>query len=302
VLRYGTPAALVATSAALALLAHAALVSASGQLPLETDVPESPSAGALELDAAYGLDRVRRARDEGHGTRTDMAAPRLLLDYGITDRVEARIDGTGALTHHPGGATAFGLEEISAGIKYRFLDQPEESDEEAGKANDTASEERQDRWAGEGPVSVSVFPQFSFPTGSRREGIRDAEYSVSVPLDVSRQQGDLTFVGEGAFQWVYHQRAGPNEFELGLAAFYDLTPRWTLLGEGRVNLPTVGQGTAEWLFNLGVLYELTDQLAVFGSAGRTFRASPRIEERTLMFIVGVEITYPAPPTESRPAP
>src|SRR5438105_1060154 len=41
----------------------------------------------------------------------------------------------------------------------------------------------------------------------------------------------------------------------------------------------------------GARYEVTDQFAVFGSAGRTFRASSRVEERPLMFLVGVEITY-----------
>ena len=302
-LRYGTPAAAVVPIwAALALLAHAARVSASGQLPLLTDVPDSPPVGALELDAAYGFDRVRRARDEGHGTRTDMSVPRLLLDYGITDRVQGRLGGAGALTRQASGATAYGLEDVSAGIKYRFLDQPEDTEDEVDKAGASASEEDEDRWAREGPVSASLFPQFSFPTGSPREGIREAEYSLYVPLDVSRELGALTLVGEGAFLWRYHERAGPNEFELGLAAFYDLTPRCTLLGEGRVDLPTIGQGTADWLFNLGARYDLTDQLAVFGSAGRTFRASSRIEERTLMFLVGVEITRAPPPTGSRPAP
>ena len=67
--------------------------------------------------------------------------------------------------------------------------------------------------------------------------------------------------------------------------------QWALLGEQRVNLPSVGQGAAEWLFNLGAQYEVTDQFAVFGSAGRTFRASSRVEERPLMFLVGIEITY-----------
>ena len=299
-LRYGTPAGppVVRIWGVLALLlAHAAAVSASGQLPLLTDVPDSPSAGALEFDAAYGFDRVRRASDgdlgPGHRTRTEMTVPRVLLDYGITDRVQARIAGAGALTRGPGGATAAGFEDISAGIKYRFLDQSTDSDDEAGwnKADASASEEDEDRYAREGPVSASVFPQFSFPTGSRQEGIREGEYSLFVPVDVSREFGALTFVGEGAFLSRYHHRAGPNQFELGIAAFYDLTPKWELLGEQRVNLPSVGQGTAGWLFNLGVRYDLTDQFAVFGSAGRTFRASSRVEERTLMFLVGVEIAY-----------
>src|SRR5437870_11956372 len=67
--------------------------------------------------------------------------------------------------------------------------------------------------------------------------------------------------------------------------------QWALLSEQRVNLPSVGQGAAEWLFNLGAQYEVTDQFAVFGSAGRTLRASSRVDARRLMFLVGVEITY-----------
>ena len=58
-----------------------------------------------------------------------------------------------------------------------------------------------------------------------------------------------------------------------------------------MNLPTVGQGTAEWLFNMGARYEATEHFALFGSAGRTFRASSRIAERTLMFVVGFEVTH-----------
>ena len=304
-LRYRTlagPTVVRSWAALVLLLAHAAAVWASGQLPLVTDVPGSPSAGALEFDAAYGFDRVRRASDgdvrPGRRTRTDMTVPNLLLDYGITDRVQVRIDGAGALTRLPGRSAAAGFDDISTGIKYRFLDQSDDSDDQtkgtkagATTAAHEESEKDEDRYAREGPVSASVSPQFSFPTGPRREGIREGEYSLFVPVDVSREIGVLTVVGEGAFLWRYHHRAGPNEFELGIAAFYDLTPKWALLGEQRVNLPSVGQGTAEWLFNLGAQYEVTDQFAVFGSAGRTFRASSRVEERPLMFLVGIEITY-----------
>ena len=161
------------------LLAHAAAVWASGQLPLVTDVPGSPSAGALEFDAAYGFDRVRRASDgdvrPGHRTRTDMTVPNLLLDYGITDRVQVRIDGAGALTRLPGRSAAAGFDDISTGIKYRFLDQSDDSDDRtkgtkagATPAAHEESEKDEDRYAREGPVSASVFPQFSFPTGPRR--------------------------------------------------------------------------------------------------------------------------------------
>ena len=53
------------SAALLLLLALAAAAEAAGQLPLSTDVPESPPAGALEFDMAYGFDRVQRATDEG---------------------------------------------------------------------------------------------------------------------------------------------------------------------------------------------------------------------------------------------
>jgi outer membrane receptor protein involved in Fe transport len=142
----------------------------------------------------------------------------------------------------------------------------------------------------QGPVAASIFPQWSFPAGRQREGVRDGEYSLYVPLDVSREIGDFTLVGEGAFLWRYHQRAGPNEFQIGLAAYYDVTPKLELLGEQRVNLPTHGQGTEQWLFNLGAAYKVNDRVTVFGAAGRSFAASSRVEENPFMVLVGFEVT------------
>src|SRR6266403_2808934 len=70
--------------------------------------------------------------------------------------------------------------------------------------------------------------------------------------------------------------------------------QWALLGEQRVNLPSVGQGTAEWLFNLGAQYEVTDQCAVFSSSGSRSRMAPRTEKRR----VGISASghYPTKPT------
>ena len=134
-----------------------------------------------------------------------MSIPRLLLDYGITDRVQVRIDGAGALTRLRVGRRLPASTTSPRGIKYRFLDQSDDDEAKGEKADASASEE-EDRYAREGPVSASVFPQFTFPTGSRREGIRGAEYSLFVPVDVSRELGALTFVGEGAFLSRYHHR------------------------------------------------------------------------------------------------
>lgn len=279
---------------------------AAGQLPLQTDVPDSPAKGAFELDVAFGIDRValpRAERRERRGrSRLDLTVPIILFDYGVTDRIQARIDGAVGVTRLPGGSTDNGVGDISVGVKYRFLDQAggtedEEPEQKAGTSKEEARQlthdgsEEEDRFAWEGPVSASIFPQWSFPTGPAREGIRDAEYSLFLPVDVGRDLGKLQVVGEGAFLWRYHQRAAPNEFEIGTAAFYDVTPKWELLGEQRVNLPTVGHGTAEWLFNLGARYEVNDHFAFFGSSGRSFRASSRIEERTYMVLIGFEVTH-----------
>ena len=143
-----------------------------------------------------------------------------------------------------------------------------------------------------GPVSISVFPQFSFPTGAVNRGLGSGEYSMNVPLDVARKFGKLYLITEFAFLWRYHDRSLPNEMELGLAAYYSITPRLDLLGEQRLNFKTSGSGATLWFITAGAQYQLTDEFAVFGSLGTSVAATSAVAPSGLASIVGFDLALP----------
>jgi hypothetical protein len=220
----------------------------------------------------------------------DMSAPIVQLNYGITDRVQGRVEGEIPMTTvaPDNGSLAVGFGDVSTGLKYRFMDQIN-----GLEYSDTCDPAQAKAPYGmQGPVSVSVFPQFSFPTGSMNRGLGSGEYSLEFPVDIARQFGKLYLVSEADFLWQYHDRSTPNQFALGLAAYYSVTDRWELLGEQRVGLSTSGHGATLWLMNLGSQYQFNDHFAVFGAVGTSVAATSAIAPSNFMMILGTDITLP----------
>jgi Putative MetA-pathway of phenol degradation len=268
---------------------------ASGQLPLDTEDPYSPCQGTLDSAVAYGADLTGPGREQlgeqKFRSHVDMVVPEVQLNYGLTPRLQGRVEGEVPLTTvAPNGSTEAGFGDFSAGMKYRFMD---EDDDDAPESDGTCDpDQSEDPYGLDGPVSVSVFPQFTFPTGSYRDGLGLGQYSLFIPLDVARQFGRLTLIGEAAFLWNYHERSEPNEVELGIGAYYALTSKFDLLGEQRFNIQTVGAGSAQWLMNLGAEYQLNDNLGIFGSVGTGISATLRVPQTSFTSLIGVDITLP----------
>jgi hypothetical protein len=266
---------------------------ASGQLPLDTEDPYSPCQGTLDSAVAYGADLTGPGSEElgqqKFRSHVDMAAPEVQLNYGITPRVQGRVQGEVPLTTvAPNGSTEAGFGDLSAGVKYRFMD---EDDDDAPESDGTCDpDQAEDPYGLDGPVSVSIFPQFTFPTGSYRDGLGLGQYSLFLPIDVARQFGELNLIGEAAFEWNYHDRSAPNEVEVGIAAYYSLTPKLDLLGEQRFNIQTIGAGTAQWLMNLGAEYQLNDSLGFFASIGTGASATLRVAQTSFTSLIGVDIS------------
>ena len=268
-------------------------VAASGQLPLLTEEPYSPCQGTLDSAIAYGADLIGPGSEELGQQRfrshVDMVVPEVQLNYGLTPRVQGRAAGNLALTTaSPDGAAEAGFGDFSAGLKYRFMDE-EDGPESDGTCDPDQSE---DPYGLEGPVSVSIFPQFTFPTGSVRKGLGFGQYSLFLPVDAARQFGPLIVIGEAAFDWNYHDRTFPNQIELGVAAYYSITPKWDLLGEQRFSFQTAGEGTGMWLMNVGAEYQLTDYIGFFGSVGTSVSATLRVPQSNFMSQIGIDITLP----------
>lgn len=267
---------------------------AFGQLPLVSEDPSSPCASTLETSIGYsmalggpGHDQLGEQEFRSH---VDMSAPLVQFNYGVTDRLQARVSGEIPVTtvSPNNGGLAAGFGDVSTGVKYRFMDQVDGLEYE-----DTCDPpQNEDPYGIEGPVSVSIFPQFSFPTGSASHGLGSGEYSIEFPVDVAREIGNLYLVGEGDFIWNYHDKLSPNQFEVSVAAYYSLTTKWELLGEQRVSFATSGAGATLWLMNVGSDYELNRYLTIFGAAGTSVAASSNIAASNFSTIVGSTIKLP----------
>ncbi|MGH8013872.1 MAG: hypothetical protein ACREQ4_15400 [Candidatus Binataceae bacterium] len=267
---------------------HLPLASAAGQLPLETDDPYSPCYGVLDAAVAYDADLDAGRGRSGWQRSLYMSAPLVELDYGITDRIEGRfINDVPVNTGPTRGGTAAGYGDTWVGAKWRFVDQP--SIDDMYRCHPPQS---QARWGLQSPVSISIFPQFSLPTTSDSKELGDGAYSMYLPLDIARERGPLTIIGEIAWDWQFHQKSSSNAFELGTAFYYVLNRRWTLLGEQRETLPTAGHGTAQWLFNLGASYGVNNRLTLFSSMGGLIPATKREYQTDYMFMIGFDVLIP----------
>ncbi len=285
---------MLALAIAVAAFAPATPAFAFGQLPLISEDPSSPCQSTLDSAIAYSMDFVGSSRDSfgqqqsrGH---LDMAAPLVQINYGITDRLQGRIAGNAALTTvaPSGGGFVGGFGDFSSGLKYRFMDQIDGL--EYGDTCDPAQSEAP--YGLQGPVSISVFPQFSFPTGSPYKGLGSGEYSLEFPIDVAREIGNLYLIGEGNFVWQYHDRTSANEFQFGIAGYYTLSSRWELLGEQRMAFATSGRGASLWMMNLGADYQLSHHMMLFGAAGTSIASTSTLTPSYLTTIIGIDISVP----------
>ncbi len=219
-----------------------------------------------------------------------MGAPLVQANYGITDRMQARVEGEVPLTTvaPDNGGREVGFGDLSTGLKYRFMDQI------GGLESEDTCDPRQIEapYGWRGPVSISVFPQFTFPTGSESRGLGSGEYSLEIPIDVAREIGNWYLVGEGDFVWRYHDRTLPNELQGGIAAYYTLSSKWELLGEQRLDFLTSGRGASLWLMNLGATYQLNQHVMMFGAAGTSVAATSTVSPTNFATIVGTYITLP----------
>ncbi len=277
-----------------ATLARSMPAFAFGQLPLVSEDPSSPCRSTLDTAIAYSMDLVGPGHDsfgqQRFRSHLDMAAPLVQINYGITDRLQGRIAGDALLTTvaPSGGGFVGGFGDFSGGLKYRFMDQID-----GLEYGDTCDPQQSEAPYGlQGPVSVSVFPQLSFPTGSQYKGLGSGGYSLEIPVDIAREIGNLYLIGEGNFVWEYHDRTSANEIQAGIAGYYTLSSRWELLGEQRLAFATSGRGASLWLMNVGADYQLNRHVMLFGAAGTSIAATSTLTPSYLTTIIGIDITVP----------
>jgi len=224
--------------------------------PLITDDPDTPGPNNWEIEDAIISQYANH--------EWQLQAPFLDNNYGVGDHIELTYQVGWNIVVPDNGAAISGLGNSLLGIKWRFLDQDKS-------------------W-----LDVSVYPQVQFnnPTSSASRGVATDGTSVIMPCEIGHRWGPLDVYTEPGFTW--NQR-GLNQGFWGLAAEYDLSEKFALMGE--LHYDCVGAFEQNSLvFNIGFSQTLTKHFALIGSAGRAIFGPSNIAPAFMSYL-GLEITF-----------
>ena len=138
---------------------------------------------------------------------------------------------------------------------------------------------------------VSIYPQPLVPTGNHGVGLSAGRFETLLPIEVGKHFCDdkLFVYCEVGYNIVFGDSES-NELIYGLAVQWAATEKLELLFEvGGVAFPR-GDEPDDTFYNVGLKYELNENVAFIGSAGRSFRDRNRGTLDLLTF-VGVQIIF-----------
>jgi hypothetical protein len=224
--------------------------------PLITDDPDTPGPNQWEIDVA--------ATAQKSGGVWQLETPLLDINYGIGVHIELTYEIAWDALAPDNGAVRSGLGNSLFGTKWRFLDQT-------------------NAW-----LDASVYPQFVWnnPTSSVRRGLADDGSSFLLPVEMGHHFGPLDVYGDAGYVW--NQDSESAGF-FGLAAEYELSEKWTVMGELHDDFERVFEED-ELDFNLGFRRTFTEHVSVIGSAGRAI-FGPSDSAPDFLGYLAVEFTF-----------
>jgi hypothetical protein len=121
-------------------------------------------------------------------------------------------------------------------------------------------------------VSVSTFPQVLIPTGNKATGVGQGLTELLLPLEFGKHFFDKKLYIYGEAQY-YLSLSGSRYSSLfsGIVAEYETTKKFSVMAEfADFDYPKHGLPDDPF-FNVGFRYKFSDDVALIGSAGRSFR-------------------------------
>jgi hypothetical protein len=260
--------------AAFLLLSSSALAGP----PFITDDPEPTDYQHYEL---YFFSLGTHATGELTGV-----APSCDCNYGGFPNVQLHFQPGMAVDKSNGSSLQWGLDDTEFGIKYRFIEQ------------DKAS------WV----PSIAIYPLLEVPTGDSARGLGTGRTHAFVPIWVQKDFGDWKTYGGGGFWinpgpgnknfwfagWVLERKI-TDKFMLGIEFFHE-TPNVTgglestgFSSQTLLRQPSSDIGvTPSTGFNIGGIYDFTDQYHFLFSFGRGLQNAKKTNE--FSWYIGFEIT------------
>lgn len=192
---------------------------------------------------------------------TSGAGPFFDINYGTTDFMHVHVLLPWAFDAPSGGRTISGFGDVEIGAKIRFV--PE----------------------GKHSPQVATYPAIDFPTGSASRGLGAGQTRFFLPIWVQQSFGPWTAYG-GAGYW-RNPGAGNRDYGFfGATAQVDAGRGWTLGGELYHTTSSAVGEPAHTGFNLGIVFDLSEEWHLLASAGRDLRGG-----NTLNGYLGLQWTF-----------
>jgi hypothetical protein len=215
------------------------LASAQGGPPYYTNDPGTPGNLNWEINVGY-----MPFYFQGHSISH---TPDVDINFGVGSRIQLTYENAWLRVKSPEANPNFGLGQSNPGVKWRFYD------------------------AGEGHLSISVFPQFFLnnPNDAVRRGITPASQTFELPFEFSNKVGPLDINLELGYDVVHK---GPNGWIAGLVVGRDITHKLELDAElynqGAFH-PSQNQPTIDF----GGRYKIHSPIIFLFMAGRSLSPS-----------------------------
>ncbi len=202
--------------------------------PFLTDDPEPVEVGHAEVNLIAQQTRA----DDGRGGSASSE-----LNLGCAAETQCHVALPIAFDHPAGGASQAGLGDIELGVKYRFLDRPD------------------DGW------SAAVYPTLTLPTGDSRRGLGNGRAQLLLPLWVQRSLGDWS-LDAGIARLMNHAPGARDSWFAGLLAQRSFGDGLSVGAELFGRTPTAAGAPSTTGFNVGATIGLAPYQNLLVSAGR----------------------------------
>ncbi|MDA8086946.1 MAG: hypothetical protein M0Z75_09620 [Nitrospiraceae bacterium] len=204
--------------------------------PFLTDDPEPVEYGHYEFYVFSTLDRGQDG--------TTLQTPAFEFNAGVASNTQFHVVIPFTLSLPKDGPSAYGLGDIEAGIKYRFIQESANSPQ------------------------VGTFPMIELPSGSASRGLGNGRVWEKVPVWLQKSFGPWTTYGGGGYA-INHAPGSRNYLFGGWLLQRDFSGRLTLGGEVFAQGATVEEGQGTAILNFGGYYNFTEGMSLLFSAGHS---------------------------------
>jgi hypothetical protein len=210
--------------------------------PFVTDDPEPVEHRHWEI---YVASQHAKDKDGWSGT-----APHFEVNYGVLPNLQLHLIAPLAYVRPNDGSSHYGFGDLELGAKYRFI---QETD-----------------WT----PQVGAFPIFDLPTGSSSSGLGSGHLRTFLPIWFQKSLGPWQSYGGGGY-WINPGSENKNYWFLGWQVQRELSKAIALGAEVFYNTPTAKGEGGRTGFNVGTIFNFTDEHHLLFSAGRDIHGQNR---------------------------